>query len=68
MNLEHSILDAVRALPPDQQREVLKHVNELRKSALKKPRKSGRGLWADLDVSVSAEQIDDLRRELWKDS
>ena len=66
MNLERSILDAVRSLPPDQQREVLQHVNQLRRSTLKKPRKSGRGLWAGLGVSLPAEQIDQLRRELWK--
>ncbi len=67
MNLEHSILNAVRSLPPDQQREILEHVNRLRASTLlKRPRKSGRGLWADLHVSVAAEEIDQLRRELWK--
>lgn len=67
MNLEHSILDAVRSLAPDQQREVLRHANQLRTSKSKGPRKSGRGLWAGLDVSVSAEEIDRLRSEMWKD-
>ena len=33
----------------------------------RKPRKSGRGLWADLNIDLSAEVIDEARREMWKD-
>ncbi len=29
------------------------------------PLKSAYGLWADLNVSVSAEDIDEARREMW---
>lgn len=32
---------------------------------VKKPRKSLYGLWADLKVDVSAEDIDEIRREMW---
>lgn len=31
----------------------------------KKPRRSLRGLWADLDIDISAEEIDEARREMW---
>ena len=68
MTLEQEILDAVRALPTDKQQEFLDHVKRLRDEAtqLRKPRKSGRGLWADLNIDLSAEVIDEARRETWK--
>jgi hypothetical protein len=67
MTLEETIIDAIRSLSPDQQREVLQHVNRLREEhAQKKPLKSIKGLWSDLQVSVTAEDIDELRREMWK--
>jgi hypothetical protein len=33
----------------------------------REPRKSGRGQWADLNIDLSAEVIDEARRETWKD-
>ena len=68
MTLEQEILEAVRALPADKQRELLDHVSRLRDEATqpRKPRKSGRGLWADLNIDLSAEAIDEARREMWK--
>ena len=68
MTLEQAILDAVRALPADKQQEVLDHVKQLRDEAKQppKPRKNGRGLWADLNINLSAQEIDEARREMWK--
>jgi hypothetical protein len=66
MTIEESILEVVRTLPPEKQRELLEHANHLRASIAKRRRKSGRGLWADLNVSLSAEDIDEARREMWK--
>jgi hypothetical protein len=68
MTLEQEILNAVRALPADKQRELLDYVSRLRDEATRpqKPRKSGRGLWADLNIDLSADVIDEARRETWK--
>ena len=66
MTLEQSLIEAVRSLPPEKQKELLEHANQLRKTSPPKPRKSGRGLWADLHISLSAEDIDEARREMWK--
>lgn len=66
MTLEQSILNAVRALPPEKQAEVLKIAESLKQdTGAKRPRKSGRGLWADLGISLSAEDIDEARKEMW---
>ncbi len=67
MSLEEAILEAVRALPADKQREVLSHAASLRdKAAKKRPFKSVKGLWADLGISLSAETIEENQREMWK--
>ena len=67
MSVEQAILEAVRSLPFDKQEEVLSHATRLRdETAPKRPFKSIKGLWADLDISLSAEEIDEARREMWK--
>jgi hypothetical protein len=67
VSLEQAILEAVRALPPDKQYEILDHATRLRdQTPSKKPLRSVKGLWADLDISLSAEDIDAVRREIWK--
>jgi hypothetical protein len=60
--------DAVRALPPEKQAEVLRIAQSLKQGAEpKRPRKSGRGLWENLGSSLSAEDIDEARKEMWGD-
>jgi len=49
---------------PGEAREVLQHAKDLRAAGASKPRKSGRGLWADLNISLTAEDIDSARREM----
>jgi hypothetical protein len=66
MDVEQSILETIRSLPPDKQLELLDHAKQLQQSTPKEPLKSGRGLWADLNISLSAEEIDEARREMWK--
>jgi hypothetical protein len=65
MSLEQAILDAVRALPAEQQQEVLEHATKLRDAAGRKsPFKSVKGLWADLGVSLSPEDIEENQRDM----
>jgi hypothetical protein len=67
MSLEQAILDAVRALPPEKQQEILTHAARLRdESGKKKPFKSVRGLWADLGISLSSGEIEENQKEMWK--
>jgi hypothetical protein len=46
------IVGLVRMLPADKQEQILAHARQLRdqSSDRKSPRKSGRGLWADLGI------------------
>ena len=64
MTLEQEILDTVRTLPVDQKQEILEHAKRLRGNNPRQPRRSGRGLLADLNFDVSAEDIDEVRREM----
>jgi hypothetical protein len=67
MSLEQAILEAVRALPIDKQEEILKHATRLRDQSLaEKPLHSVKGLWSDVDISLSAEDIEAIQCEMWK--
>ena len=67
MSLEQAILQAVRALPSEKQQEVLRHAARLRDETVKKkPFRSVRGLWADLGISLSANEIEENQRQMWQ--
>lgn len=66
MTIEEQVLEKLRALPPEQKKEVLEFVDSLKeKTDSRRPRKSLLGLWADLNVHVTEEDIAEARREMW---
>jgi hypothetical protein len=66
MTIEEQVLEKLRDLPPERQKEVLQFVESLKeKGESKKPRRSLLGLWADLNVHVTEEDIAEARREMW---
>ncbi|MBZ5627329.1 MAG: DUF2281 domain-containing protein [Acidobacteriia bacterium] len=66
MNIEQQVLEKLRDLPPEKQKEVLDFVDVLKeKDGPKKPRRSLRGLWADLNIRITEEDIAQARREMW---
>jgi hypothetical protein len=72
MTIEEAILEKVRKLPPEKQREVLDFTGFLEArsahvdpSEPRPPRKNLRGLWADLNI-VSEKDIAEVRREMWQ--
>ena len=68
MNLEQAVLDKLRALPPERQQEVLDFAEFLQqKSIVKRPLKSVKGMWANLDIDITEEDIAEARKEMWKD-
>ena len=62
--IEEAIVAAVRELPPEQQQEVLDFAGFLG-TKKKRPLKSMRGLWKDLNISLSEEDIAEARKEMW---
>jgi len=66
VTIEQQVLEQLRDLPPDKQKEVLDFVDFLQeKNSRKKPRRSLLGLWADLNTHVTEEDIAQARREMW---
>jgi hypothetical protein len=67
MSVEQAILEAIRALPAEKQQELLSHATRLREeTGPKKPFMSIKGLWSDLGISPSADEIEENQREMWK--
>jgi hypothetical protein len=66
MSFEQEVLDKLRDLPPEKRKEVLDFVDFLKvKNGPKKPRRSLRGLWKDLNVDITEEEIAEARWEVW---
>jgi hypothetical protein len=66
MTIEQELLEKLRDLPPEKQKEVLDFVAFLKeKNGAKKPLRSLLGLWADLNFHVTEEDIAEARREMW---
>jgi hypothetical protein len=67
MTIEQQVVEKLRDLPPEKQKEVLDFVDFLKEKngAPKKALRSLRGLWADLNIHISEEDIAQARREMW---
>ena len=66
MTIAEQVVEKLRGLPPEEQQRVLDFVGSLKvNSADKSPRRSLRGLWSDLHIHISEEDIAEARREMW---
>ena len=66
ITLEQQILGSIRTLPIQQQHEVLNFAEFLhQKAAHKPPRRSLKGLCADLKIQITEADIDEARQEMW---
>ncbi len=68
MSLAQRIAEALGTLPPNRQLEVLSYVKSLQRigaAERKLPRKSLLGALAHLNVHITREEIDEMRREAW---
>ena len=66
MNIEQDVVAKLRVLPPERQREVLDFVEFLQqKSIPTRARRSSMGLWADLAIDLTDEDIAAARHEMW---
>jgi len=66
VSLAQVLLERLRALPPDKQRELLDFAEFLgQRAVVRTPRRSLEGLCADLGVRITEDDIADARREMW---
>lgn len=58
MTIEQQVLEKLRGLPPEKQKEVSDFVDSLkREKGTPKPPRSLRGLWADLNIRITEEDM-----------
>ena len=66
MTIEQRVLEKLRELPLEKQKEVLDFVDALgEETAPRTARRSLRGLWKDLNIQITEEDISAARREMW---
>ena len=66
MTIEEAVIEKLRVLPFDKQQTVLDLAEFLaRKDVVKQPRKSLSGALSHLNISISKEELDEARREMW---
>ena len=66
MRIEQAVLEKLRSLPVEKQQEVLDFVEFLQQKSMgKRPSRSLKGLWADLNVDVTSSDIAQVRSEMW---
>jgi len=66
MTSEEALLEQFKVLPPDLKREAIHFVEFLQTKINKKnPRVSLEGIWADMNVNVTEEDIAEARKEMW---
>jgi len=66
MTIEEMVLEKLRRLPPEKQKEVLQFLESLKpERGTKKPLRSLEGLLEDLNVDITEEDIAQARREMW---
>ena len=67
MTSEEVLLEKFKVLPVNHQQELLDFAEFLEKKvADKKPRVSLKGIWADLNVNITEEDIREARNEMWR--
>ena len=63
-SIEEAVVAKLRELPVDKQQEVLDFASFLGTKQMRR-RKSLYGLWKDLNISISEEDIAKARKEMW---
>ena len=66
MTIDPQFLEKLRHLTPEKQEEVMKFVDSLLEASNRKqPRRSLLGLWSDLNINITEDDIAEARREMW---
>ena len=66
MTSEEVLVEKIKVLPPDLRKEAIDFVEFLQTKIKKKePRISLEGIWADMNVDITEEDIREARDEMW---
>ena len=65
-NIQQSVVEILEVLPPDKQQELLHFAKSLQaQNIAKKPRKNLKGIWSDLEMNLTEDDLAEARREMW---
>jgi hypothetical protein len=66
MTIEEQVVEKLRDLPPEKQKKILDFVDSLKKESGPPQKLRGlEGIWADLGIDITDEDIAEARREMW---
>lgn len=67
MTSEEVLFEKIQTLPPDLQQKAIAFVDSLQTEAqTKAPRVSLKGIWVDLNVNITEQDIREARNEMWR--
>jgi hypothetical protein len=67
MSIQEAVIEQLQTLSVENQRKVLEFVQTLQKGKEQAPhRKDPKGMFADRGVHITAEEIDEARRQAWE--
>ena len=67
MTVKDAVIEKLEVMPTDQQREVLEFIDSMQpKEKPRKPLRSLQGIWADLNVHITEEDLREARNEMWR--
>lgn len=63
---EELVFQKFKQLPPERQQQVLDFLDSLKPEPVSKPHMGNPfGLWADLEIEITEEDIAQVRQEMW---
>jgi hypothetical protein len=65
MTIQQQVIQKLRQLSPEKQQQVLDFVESLHGESGPVELQSLEGLWADLDIDITEEDIAQARKEMW---
>lgn len=65
MTIQQQVIQKLRHLSPEKQQQVLDFVESLHQDSGPVELRSLEGLWADLDINITEEDIAQARKEMW---
>ncbi|MEA5490255.1 MULTISPECIES: DUF2281 domain-containing protein [Pseudanabaena] len=64
--IEETLIAVIKTLSPEKQQALLEFAEFLQaKTASKTPSKSIKGLWANIDINLTEEDLSTTRKEMW---
>ncbi len=67
MTVKEAVIEKLEALPAHRQQELLEYANVLvQKEKPRGQRRSLQGIWADLNVNLTEEDLREARNEMWR--